>query len=314
MKRILMAICWAIITCLPSYAHAASTPIRVVATFSILGDMARQIGGDSAVIKTLVGPDGDAHTYKPTPHDSLALASADLVIVNGFGMEGWIDRLVSASGFKGRVVIVSEGVSPRQIDEEDGADGSHGHHHGNIHGGKAIDPHAWQDISNARIYARNIAAALVKVRPSDSATIMARAASYDAELEALDRWVKAEIGSIAPQKRKIITSHDAFGYFGASYGVSFLSPQGLSTEVEPTATEAAKLIEQMKTEKIKRVFFESMASPKLVKQLAKDAGASVGEPVYSDALSKESGPAATYVAMIRHNVTLFKAAMALNGQ
>lgn len=291
----------------PALAFAEDKPVEVVATFSILGDLTKQVGGDLVHVKTLVGPDGDAHTYKPTPSDSVALSEAELVVENGLHMEGWVDRLVSASGFKGNVVIASEGVTPRQMDAEE-EDASH------TSGGKVTDPHAWQDISNARIYIKNIAEALARTRPADAETFRAHAKVYDAELEKLDAWVKAEIGSIPTEQRKIVTSHDAFGYFGAAYGVTFLAPQGISTEVEPTATQVAKLIEQMKSEKVKRVFFENMASPKLVKQLAKDGGASVGKAVYSDALSNADGPAATYVAMFYHNIAQFKEAMALNGK
>jgi zinc/manganese transport system substrate-binding protein len=296
-----------LISLTPALAFAEGKPVEVVATFSILGDLAKQVGGDLVHVKTLVGPDGDAHTYKPTPGDSVSLSEADLVIENGLHMEGWVDRLVSASGFKGNVVIASEGVTPRQMDAEE-EEASHSE------GGKVTDPHAWQDISNTRIYVKNIAEALAKTRPADAETFRLHAKAYDAELEKLDTWVKAELGSIPTEQRKIVTSHDAFGYFGAAYGVTFLAPQGISTEVEPTATQVAKLIEQMKSEKVKRIFFENMASPKLVKQLAKDAGASVGRPVYSDALSKVDGDAATYVALFRHNIAQFKDAMTLNGQ
>ncbi|MFA4994293.1 MAG: metal ABC transporter substrate-binding protein [Bdellovibrionales bacterium] len=281
----------------PVFAEAK--PLSVVATFSILGDLVKQVGGDDVDVKTLVGPDGDAHAYKPTPKDSKALAEADLVIENGLGFEGWVSRLVSASGFKGSVIIASKGVVPRQMDEE---------------GKQIIDPHAWQDVSNTRIYIKNIASALGKALPEKAGAFNARAKAYDAELEKLDAWVKSEIGQIPEGHRKIITSHDAFGYFAAAYGVAFISPQGISTEVEPTARQVAKLIGQMKAEKIKRVFFESMASPKLISQLAKDAGASVGKPVYSDALSDADGSAETYIDMFRTNVEQFKEAMLLNGK
>ncbi len=306
MKRILASLTF-LLSLLPAPALAESKPIEVVATFSILDDFIKQVGGDLVHIKTLVGPDDDAHIYKPTPNDSKALSEADLIVQNGLEMEGWINRLVSASGFKGLTVLASEGVVPRQmnVDKED---------HGHGTDGKTIDPHAWQDIANARIYVKNIAKALAKLRPADADTFRARAKAYDVELEKLDTWVKAEIGSIPLKQRKIITGHDAFGYFGAAYGVTFLALQDISTEVEPTATQVAKLIEQMKSEKIKRVFFENMASPKLVKQLAKDAGASVGKPIYSDALSKGDGPAATYITMFYYNVTQFKDAMASNGK
>jgi len=298
MKKVLASLLM-VLALAPLPVHAGSAPLQVVATFSVLGDLAKQVGGDLVDVKTLVGPDSDAHIYKPTPHDSKALAQAGLVIKNGLGMEGWVDRLVTASGYKGRVVVASEGVSPRQMQEE---------------GGMAVDPHAWQDVANTRLYVKNIARALGAALPDKAEAVRARAEAYDDALAKLDIWVKAEMGSVPAAQRKIITSHDAFGYFGAAYGVTFVAPQGVSTEIEPTATQVAKLIDQMKAEKVKRVFFESMASQKLVKQLAQDAGASVGKPVYSDALSKAGGPAATYVAMIRHNVEQFKEAMLIHGK
>lgn len=293
---------------MPALVLAESKPIEVVATFSILGDLTKQVGGDLVHVTTLVGPNGDAHAYKATPNDSKALSAADIVIENGLGMETWLSRLVAASGFKGHVAVASQGITPRQMDAEEEK------YHGHTEGGKVTDPHAWQDVANARVYVKNIATALAKTRPDEAEVFRARAASYDAELANLDAWVKTELEAIPSGQRKIITSHDAFGYFGAAYGVTFLAPQGVSTEVTSTATQVAKLLEQMKTEKIKTVFFENMASPKLVRQLAKDGGATVGQPVYSDALSKADGPAATYIAMFHHNVSLFKDAMSQSGK
>lgn len=307
MKKLLASLAF-LLSLTPAQVFAESKPVEVVATFSILGDLAKQVGGDLVRVTTLVGPDEDAHAYTPTPRDSKALAEAELVVENGLGMEGWVNRLVSGSGFKGHFVVASEGVTPRQMDAEEEED------HGHAASGNVTDPHAWQDIANVRIYVKNIAAGLAKARPEEASAFRAKAADYDAKLVELDAWVRAELGSIPAGQRKVITSHDAFGYFSAAYGVTFLAPQGVSTEVTPTATQVAKLVEQMKTEKVRRVFFENMASPKLVKQLAKDGGADVGKPVYSDALSKASGPAATYAAMFRHNVAQFKEAMALNGK
>jgi zinc/manganese transport system substrate-binding protein len=309
MKKILAALLLSLALALvPLPAFAESAPLKVVATFSILGDLTKQVGGDLVEVKTLVSPDGDAHTYKPTPNDSKSLAQAGLVIENGLGLEGWVDRLISASGYKGKVVIASEGVTPRQMDaEEEDASAP-------ASGGKVTDPHAWQNVSNTRIYIKNIAEALSAALPEKAETLKARAKAYDADLEKMDAWVKAQLESVPQSQRKIITSHDAFGYFGAAYGVTFMAPQGISTEVEPTATQVAKLVDQMKAEKVRRVFFETMASPKLVTQLAKDAGASVGKPVYSDALSHVHGPAATYTNMIHYNVEQFKEAMLLNGK
>lgn len=315
MKKILplFALFTTFLSAAPLLASAQDRPVEVVATFSILGDLAKQVGGDRVSVRTLVGPEEDAHVYKPTPDDSVALSKADLVIENGLGFEGWLQRLLGASGFKGRRVVASQGIASRASDEEmEAHDADHGH--GHAHEQAARDPHAWQDVAVTRIYVRNIADALAEIRPDSAAFFRARAKAYDAELEKLDAWVKKEIGTIIAAQRKIITSHDAFGYFGAAYGVTFLAPQGISTEVTPAATQVARLLEQMKAEKIKTVFFENRASPKLVRQLAKDGGAALGAPVYADALSKTDGPAASYIAMIRHNVGVFKDAMNQNGK
>lgn len=291
---------------LPIPSFAAGHPAKIVATFSILGDFAKTIGGDAVSVTTLVGPDSDAHSYKPTPDDVKAMAEADMVIENGLGMEGWVDRLVQSSGYKGMRVTASTGITPRQMN-------AGGEEARQEKGEKIVDPHAWQDITNARRYVESIASALVIILPQDAIAITARAKAYDAELGKLDNWVKSELATIPNEKRKIITSHDAFGYFATAYHVTFLAPQGVSTETAPTATQIAKLIDQMKAEKVRVVFFENMTSPKLVEQLAKEAGASVGEPVYSDALSAADGPAASYVDMFHHNVALFKEAMQKNG-
>lgn len=298
---------------LTPHAARAQQPLPVVASFSILADMAQQIGGDAVAVHALVGPDGDAHVYQPTPNDAKALAAAGLVIENGLGFEGWMGRLVKASGYKGPVVIASDGVSARALPDEDEDEGDHASHHGHDHA-TASDPHAWQDVANARLYARNIAAALQKARPADAAAIAARAKAYDAELAALDAWVRQAVAAIPAPQRKVITSHDAFGYFGAAYGVTFMAPQGISTESEPKAAQIAKLVAQIKAEKVHTLFFESLASPRLVKRLAADANAAVGEAVYSDSLSRADGPAAGYTAMVRHNAALFAKAMAANGK
>ena len=297
MKKALAAFLFAFLFALtPVSAHAK--PLSVVATFSILGDFVKQVGRDDIDLKILVGPDGDAHAYTPTPEDSKALANADLFIQNGLGFEGWVSRLAYASGYKGPVVTVSDSLATPAKSEDKITD----------------DPHAWQNVSNARLYVKFIASALGKALPEKADAFNARAAAYDVELEKLDAWVKSEIGWVPAAKRKIITSHDAFGYFGAAYGIAFISPQGVSTEVEPTAWRVARLVEQIKTEKIKRVFVENMANPKLIAQLAKDARASLGKPIYSDALSKDDGPAPTYILMIRYNVAQFTEAMTLNGE
>ena len=308
MKNFLIA-CLLALSLAPAQAAAETQPLHVVATFSILGDLVREVGGDHVAVATLIGPNADAHTFNPTPDVSKTLARADLVVENGLGFEGWMDRLVKASGYKGPVAVASRGVLTHTMEAENEHEG---HHHDEQ--GTSTDPHAWQDVANARLYVKNIAEALKQARPADAAFFDAKAKTYDAELEKLDAWIKAELKKIPASQRKIITSHDAFGYFASAYGVAFLSPQGVSTEIEPTAFDVANLVHQMKTEKVRRVFFEALASPKLITSLAKDAGAEVGKPVYSDALSKADGPASTYLALMRYNVAQFKAAMELNGK
>jgi zinc/manganese transport system substrate-binding protein len=268
-----------------------SKKTQVIASFSLLADIAQQIGGDAVQVSAFVGPDQDAHAFQPTPDDAKKLATADLLILNGLGLEGWQERLIQSSGFHGKIVVASSGIVPRKNEENE------------------IDPHAWQNLSNGRIYAKNIAKALTEVAPSQAKAIGARAAAYDAEIVKLDRWVRDELRDIPKPRRKIITSHDAFGYFGAAYGISFLAPQGMNTESEPSAKEVANLIRQIKNEGVKEVFIENMANPRLIEQMAKDSGAKMGGELFSDALSKPDGQAPTYFGMFRNNVPKMKKAM-----
>src|SRR5262245_9402906 len=275
-------------------AHAAGAKLKVVASFSILGDIVKNVGGDRVEITALVGPDGDAHVFEPTPADARAVAAADLVFVNGLGFEGWMDRLIRASGYKGTLVVASDGVQSRTMDED---------------GRTVTDPHAWQDLGNGRRYVENIAAALVAADPQGASAYRTAAAAYEAELAARDKWVRDELAGVPAERRKVITSHDAFGYFGAAYGVMFLAPVGVSTEDEPSAAGMAQLIRQMKSEGVRVVFFENMANPKLIETLASEAEARVGGTLYADALSPPGGPADTYLKMFDNNLPQLKAAM-----
>ena len=282
-------------------AVQAGEPLRVVATFSILGDLVKQVGGDAVQVTTLVPPGGDAHSYQPTPGDAKTIVQARLVVVNGLNMEGWLDRLIKASGTKAPVAVASSGVKAATMEEETGG------------GGKlATDPHAWQDLANGRVYVHNIAEALASADPANAAGFRQRAESYDRELADLDGWVRRQISQVPAAKRKIITSHDAFGYFGRAYGIAFLAPVGLSTESEPTAAGLGRLSNQIRKEGIKALFIENMTDPRLIKTLARDTGAVVGGTVYSDSLSKDGGPADSYVKMFHHNVPAFVEAMQKN--
>jgi zinc/manganese transport system substrate-binding protein len=288
-------------------AWAEQPPVRVVATMSILADMVTRVGGPRVEVHTLVGPDGDTHVFQPSPSDARAMAGADLVVMNGLDLEGWMERLVAASGYKGRVVVAAAKVKPREFVEE--ADAGHDHDHDHDH---AADPHAWQDLANGRLYVAEIARGLAAASPADAELFKANARAYDAELAELDAWVRATLGAVPAAKRRVITSHDAFGYFGAAYGVEFLAPAGLATDAEPSAGALGGLIRQMRGEGIKALFVENVTDPRLVEMLARETGAVLGGALYSDALSKPGGAAETYVAMFRHNATTLAEGMRRN--
>lgn len=261
--------------------------VNAVASFTVLADVVKQVGGEHVNVKSLVGPNGDPHTFEPTPQDSQALAKADIVFVSGLGLEGWMDRLVSASGYKGEPVVASRGVSTRSMEEE----------------GKTVtDPHAWNSMYNGVIYATNVMNALIKADPQDADAIRRSGENYIQKLQALDSWAKTSFATVPTAKRKVLTSHDAFGYFGQRYGVTFLAPVGFSTEAEASASEVGGLIKQLQAEHIHSYFIENQTDPRLVKQIASATGAQPGGELYPEALSQPSGPAPTYVAAFRHNV------------
>jgi zinc/manganese transport system substrate-binding protein len=293
---------------------AAATPVagqsrvKVVASFSILGDMVREVGGDRVDLVTLVGPDQDGHTYQPTPADAKAVSAARVLVVNGLGFEGWIDRLSRAAPFNGTRVVASQGIAnPLRATAQ-----GHGAHAGHKHDKTEPDPHCWQDLANGRVYVRNIAAALVAADPANAGVYRERAAAYDRRLAVLDAWVKQQIGTVPAGKRRVITGHDAFRYFGRAYGVEFRAPVGLSTDQEPSARDVAALIRQIRSDGIKAVFIENMTNPKLVEQIVRDAGGVVGPSLFVDALSKPGGPADSYEKMFRYNVPALVAGMLKN--
>ncbi len=301
-RIILAALCAAIASALPGAARAQEK-LPVVATFSILGDFVKNVGGDRVSVTLLVGPEGDAHVYQPSPADAKKLAGAKVIFVNGFKFEGWIDRLIKASGSKASLVVATKGIKPREMAEEDhdakkGKTPEHG-----------VDPHAWQSIANARVYVANIRDALIAADPAGQEIYQKNAADYLAKLAAVETEVKEGIAKIPAERRKIITSHDAFGYFGATYGFEFIAPQGVSTETEVSARDVAKIIRQIKAQKIPAVFIENISDPRLMQRIADETGAKIGGKVYSDALSAEGGPAATYIDMMRQNIRQFSAAL-----
>jgi len=281
-------------------AQAQAAKIPVVATFTILGDFVRQVGGDRVDVVTLVGPNGDVHAFAPSPADSSKLAAAKLIVENGLNLEGWISRLAKASAAKAPVVVAAKGVTPRKADDGDD--------HGHAHGGS--DPHAWQNVANAKIYVANIRDGLIAIDPAGRADYEARAKAYIGQLDALDAEVRAAIGKIPPDRRRIVTTHDALGYFGQAYGMRLATAEGLSTETQPSAKDVAKIIRQIRKDKFPAVFLENVTDPRLMDQIARETGAKIGGMLYADSLSGADGPAGTYIAMVRHNISELTKALA----
>src|SRR6266508_1352629 len=269
----------------------AADKVKVVSSFSILGDMVKQVGGDRVEVITLVGPDGDAHVYEPTPADAKTLAASQILFTNGLGFEGWMNRLETSSGFKGKVVVASTGVKPRTMVEEEGGKSE-----------TITDPHAWQSLANGKLYVANIRDALIAVDPDGKSTYEANANTYLDAIAKEETEVKAALSTLPKDRRKIITSHDAFGYFDAAYGLEIIAPEGVSTESEASAKDVAKIIRQIRQEKIPAVFMENITDHRLLDQIASETGAKIGGELYTDALSPPDGPAPTYLDMFRHNI------------
>jgi zinc/manganese transport system substrate-binding protein len=272
-------------------AARAQERLNVVASFSILGDFVRNIGGDRVNVTTLVGPNSDVHVYSPAPADARKIADAKLVIINGLGLEGWLPRLVQSSGGKAAIVAATNGIAPLKIRSD-------------------ADPHGWQSVPNAKIYVANIRDALVAADPADAQTYRANAQTYLAQLDGLDREVRGAIANIPPDRRKVISTHNAFGYFAAAYGIEFIAPIGVSTESEASARDIAGIITQVRSAKIPAVFLENVSDPRLIRRISAETGARIGGTLYSDSLTGEKGDAPTYIDMVRHNIKALTSALA----
>ncbi|WP_027487125.1 metal ABC transporter substrate-binding protein [Allorhizobium undicola] len=273
---------------------ASAETLKVTASFTVLADVVKQVGGDHVEVSSLVGPNGDPHEFEPSPADAKKLKAAKVVFVSGEGLEGWMDRLISASGYKDKPVTVSEGIKTRTMEED----------------GKTItDPHVWNSPVNVKIWVANIEKELSAADPADAKDFQANAEKYTKLLDDLNAYAHSKFDKVPAEERKILTSHDAFGYFGREYNVSFLSPVGISTESEASAADVARLIEQIKAEKVKTYFFENSNDPRLVRQIAKATGAKDGGELYVESLSDKKGPAPTYEKMFRYNVEQLSKAM-----
>jgi zinc/manganese transport system substrate-binding protein len=287
----------------------AADKLAVTASFSILGDLVRVVGGERVSVTNLVGPNEDAHGFEAKPSDAKLLLQSRLLVSNGLGFDPWAQVLARSVDYKGMALLASKGLKPLTEAAKPAVKG-HGHNHAHSHG--EADPHAWQNPNNVVLYVRNIAAALSQLDPASASTYQANADAYVKELQALDVWAKAQFNAIPAAQRKVITSHDAFGYLAAHYKITFLSPQGISTEAQPSAKDVAQLITQIQREKIRAVFLENMSNQRLLTQLSLDAGTTAGGKLYADALSSPDQPGASYLLMMRHNVNQLVAGMRLN--
>lgn len=281
-------------------AMAADGPVPVVATFSVLADIALQVGGPAVQVSSLVAAGNDVHVFQPGPNHARTLAGARLVISNGLGFEGWIDRLVRSSGYRGPVVVASHGITPLPVD---------GHDHGRKSPAAGEDPHAWQSVPNMKRYVENVTAGLCGVAASACDVFRANAARYSAMLDELDREIRTTLAVIPPAQRKVITSHDAFGYYAHEYQVRFLAPVGISTESEPSAASVGRLIRQIRKEKVGAFFVEGLSDPRLIERIREETGGARPGTLYSDGLSAPDGPASTYQAMMRYNTRAITAAL-----
>jgi zinc/manganese transport system substrate-binding protein len=285
------ALCAVAATVMTVIPLRAQEKIQIVASFSILGDFAKNVGGERVSVTTLVGANGDVHVYTPAPADAKKIADAKLVIINGLGLEGWLPRLVQSSGGKAAIVTATTGIAPRRL-------------------GSDADPHAWQSVFNAKIYVTNIRDALIAADQAGAPTYRANADAYLTKLDAVDREVREAVAQIPEGQRKVISTHNAFGYFAAAYGIAFIAPQGVSTESEASARDIAAIITQIKTGKIPAVFLENISDPRLIRRIAAETGAKIGGTLYSDSLTDQNGDAPTYIDMVRHNIKALTSALA----
>ena len=295
----LCAVFFLLIALLTGPSHAADgpdiQPVSVVASFSILADMIQQVGGPWVSVQSLAGPDQDAHSFQPTPQDAIKLKEAEIIAINGLKFEEWMHRLIKASGTKAKLLVSSAGVRPLLMPHEKGE--------------IRPDPHAWQDLRNAKLYVKNIASALIEARPQAEAEIKQRASAYLKRCLDMDEQARAAFAELAQERRKLVTNHDAFGYFAEAYGVVFLSPAGTNSEADVSASGMAALIKQIKSEGIKTLFIENISDDRLIKQIADETGARLGGTLYADALSTPDGEAPTYLDMMKANIEKMLKAM-----
>ncbi len=302
------------VLCVLASGFVSAAPVKVVTSFSVLEDLVKQVGGEQVELTNLVGANGDAHVYHPAPADAQAVTHADLLVINGLGFEGWMERLVEAAEFKGVLLVATDGIDVIHLehdeaehDEEEhhheASEEQHAHHHGEY------DPHAWHSVTNVQVYVSNILEALSKLAPENKAYYEENASRYLARLKQLEVHLKEQMAQVPVDKRHVITSHDAFNYLAKEYGFLFTAPQGMSTESEASAADVVSIIKQIREQDIQAVFVENISNPRLIEQIARETGLRVGGQLYSDALSSSDQPAATYVDMMQYNISTLVSAL-----
>ncbi|WP_100152618.1 metal ABC transporter substrate-binding protein [Snodgrassella alvi] len=272
-----------------------AAPLPVITSFSILGDVTRQIGGERVQVRSLIGNDQDAHMYQLVSKDLRDMRSARLILLNGLGLEP-LSLQRAAQQSRVPLATVTQGIQPLMM-----ADDGHHHH-------QQTDPHIWNDPVLMQTYARNVAGALIKVDPQGKAYYQQRLAAYQRQLAELNNWATKIFNAVPADKRKVLTGHDAFAYMAKRYSIQFIAPQGVSTEAEPSARQVAAIISQIRRENIKAIFIENIKNPKMVQRIASETQTKISGRLYSDALSN-GAPAATYIDMFRFNVNALAAAM-----
>ncbi|MDO4795390.1 MAG: zinc ABC transporter substrate-binding protein [Brachymonas sp.] len=301
---------------------STAKPLPVVTSFSILADVAQQIGGERVAVQPLIAADTDAHSYQMTPADVRKIRSAKLLLANGLGMESApLQRAMQNS--KLPLAIVTQGIEPLPTHEHDhdhdhdhahghdhGHAHGHGHHHHHHHSHGPQDPHVWQDPVRMQTYARNIANALIQADPAGRAHYEQRLAAYQRELQQLHTWAEQQFAAIPPAQRKVLTAHEAFAYLGARYQITFVAPLGVSADSDASARRVARLIQQVRTQGIRAIFLENVKDARLIEQIARETGVPMQQQaLYSDALSGPQGPAPTYLQLMRHNVNALASAL-----
>jgi ABC-type Zn uptake system ZnuABC Zn-binding protein ZnuA len=278
-RLILTAFCMAFIS-----AQAQDKPI-VLSTASMMNDMAKNIGGDNFSYSTVVPIGSDPHLYEPTPGDARACHGASIILMNGLTFEGWLAKLIENSGTEAQIKTITEGVVAIASEQYT----------------NATDPHAWMSAANGLIYSQNIRDVFIAFIPEKEQEFRSNYTRYKADIEALDQYISRKIASIPEEKRILITSHDAFQYYGRRYHISLEAILGTSTDADVQTSDVQRLNEVIRTTPVPAVFIESTISPRLLGQIAKDNGIVIGGKLYADSLSEEDGPAGTYLKMLRYN-------------